>query len=117
MPKPKSQTRSSRQRYFTDDEVVSPSDKKPIAGSARSKIDIKLEGYQNLPSCDAVLMVDQGEIRVTVLIRTERGWAESRYLLPDDEIAIPNFGLTCTVADIYFRTPALRNAVASKIEP
>ncbi|NDW06250.1 Uma2 family endonuclease [Jiella sp. 40Bstr34] len=96
-------------------EVVSPSDRKPIAGSARPKIDIKLEGYRNLPSCMAILVVDQSEIAVMALIRTDQGWIESRYDSPDDEIALPDFGLKCKVADIYFRTPALRTA--SKIAP
>ncbi|MCE7028989.1 Uma2 family endonuclease [Jiella avicenniae] len=98
-------------------EVVSPSDRKPLAGSDRPKIKIKLEGYKNLPSCKAILAVDQSELRVILLVRTGRGWIEWQYESPDDEIAVPDFGLKCTVADIYARTPALRNAAASEHRP
>lgn len=89
-------------------EVVSPSDWKPVLETGRPKIDVKVEGYQKLPSCDAVLVVEQSSIRVVLLTRTGLGWSRFEHIFPDDLIDLPGFGLQCSVADIYAKTPALR---------
>lgn len=98
-------------------EVISPSDRKPISGTTRPKIEIKTEGYQTLPSCRAIITVDQSELLVEVMTRDGNGWSAHRYDNAEDEIIIPDFGLRCTVAEIYYRTPALRNALASEPKP
>ncbi len=108
---------SSTGRCHLAVEVISPSDRKPISKATRPKIEIKVEGYQHLPSCKAVITVDQSDLLVEVMIRTEQGWSVSRHEAPDDEIILTDFGLRCTVADIYHRTPALRNAPGAHPKP
>ncbi|EAU41341.1 hypothetical protein FP2506_01200 [Fulvimarina pelagi HTCC2506] len=98
-------------------EVVSPSDLRILTGTNRPKIDVKMEGYRNLPPCRAIITVDQSELLVEVARRTEQGWSVTRHDAPEDEIVLADFGLRCTVADIYSRTPALRNALGSDPKP
>ena len=95
-------------------EVVSPSDRKPVLETGRPKIDIKVEGYQKLPSCVAVMLVEQSRIQVTLLTRTGRGWFRSEHNTPDDPVVLLSFGFQCTVAEIYARAPALRPIPAQR---
>ena len=89
-------------------EVVSPSDLRPLVAGSKPKIDVKIDGYLALPSCDAVLTVDHGEISVVLMVRSEDGWTRSEYASPEDVVEIPTFGLRCSVSDIHARTPARR---------
>jgi Uma2 family endonuclease len=82
-------------RFYLVAEVLSASDK--------DIIDSKREIYRAHPSCTCILLVqDRAEIDVDQ--RTADGWHEQT-LHADDTLALPQFGLTCRVRDVYRDTP------------
>jgi len=83
-------------RFYLVAEVLSDSDK----GVIESKRDI----YRAHPSCTCILLVRQDRVEVTVDRRAGDGW-RSQVLLGGDEFALPEFGLTCPVKDVYRDTP------------
>jgi Uma2 family endonuclease len=83
-------------RFYLVAEVLSESDK----GVIESKRDI----YRAHASCTCILLVRQDRVEVTVDRRADDGW-RSQVLLGGDELALPEFGLTCPVKDIYRDTP------------
>lgn len=90
-------------------EVISPSDRKPVSdGSRRARIDVKVEGYKGLTSCEAIVLVEQDDPLVVLHVREGLHWAEVELRSLDDIIALPRFGLRCTVAAFYARTPVVR---------
>lgn len=91
-------------------EVVSPSDRKPVSDTNRHRIDVKVEGYRNLPSCEALLVVEQDRPLVVVLTRREGSWSRSAFDLAEDVIDLPSFGLRCTLLEVYSKTPVLKGA-------
>ena len=95
-------------------EVVGPSDRRPVLETGRPKIEIKVELYQNLPSCNAVMKVEQSRLQVMLLIRTAQGWSRSEHEFPDDRLDLPGFGLQRSASAIYARTPALRGTPARR---
>ena len=80
------------ERFYLVAEVLSESDK----GIIESKRDV----YRAHPSCACILLIRQDRAEVTVERRAGDGW-ESRVLLGADELALPEFGLTCPVRDVY----------------
>jgi len=80
-------------RFFLAAEIVSMSDKETI----RDKRDI----YKRHPDCRCVLIMQQGRFDVMVDVLTDAGWTERRLTQPDDELTLEDFGLRCTLADLY----------------
>jgi Uma2 family endonuclease len=84
------------ERFYLVAEVLSESDKVII----ESKRDI----YRAHPSCTCILLVRQDRTEIIVDRRTGDGW-RSQVLNGDDELALPEFGLICSVRDVYRDTP------------
>jgi len=82
-------------RFYLVAEVLSESDK--------SVIDSKRDIYRAHPSCMSILLVRQDRLEITVDCRTGDGW-RSQVLCGADELTLPEFGLTCSVRDIYYDT-------------
>ncbi len=80
-------------RFFLAAEIVSTSDQQTI--EAKSEI------YQRHPDCRSVLIIEQDRYRVIVAVRTQTAWNERQLTTPDDALILDNFGLRCTLADLY----------------
>jgi Uma2 family endonuclease len=83
-------------QFYLVAEVLSESDR----GIFESKRDI----YRAHPSCTCILLIRQDRAEVIVDRRTGDGW-QSDVLQADDELTLPEFGLTCAVRDVYRDTP------------
>jgi Uma2 family endonuclease len=83
-------------RFYLAAEVLSESDE----GIIDSKRDI----YRAHPSCICILLARQDRAEIVVDRRTADGW-RSQVLHADDELALPEFGLTCPVKEVYRDTP------------
>ena len=88
-------------------EIISPSDHRKLAGTGQSKIDVKCAGYEALPLCQAVLLIEQKRLALTLSVRIGETWTRTR-LTGDDRLVLPGFCLDCAVADLYARTPVAR---------
>jgi Uma2 family endonuclease len=84
------------ERFYLVAEVLSESDK----GVIESKRDI----YRAHPACTCILLVRQDRAEISVDRRTGDGW-RSQVLNRADELALPEFGLVCSIKDIYRDTP------------
>jgi Uma2 family endonuclease len=93
---------------FLAAEILSPSDRRRPAGTKSPKIEIKLLGYEALPMCEAVLLVEQRAFDVTLSERTGSGWVRRRMTDPDDRLVIASAGLECRLGDVYARTTLAR---------
>jgi len=80
-------------RFYLAAEVVSKSDRKTV----ESKCDV----YQRHPDCRRVLVVEQYRVEVSVWRPGKSGWAEQRLTTLTDELVLEEFGLRCTLADLY----------------
>ena len=80
-------------RFYLAAEVVSSSDKKTVA--SKRKI------YQRHPDCRCVLVIQQDRFDVSVAVLTDAGWTEHRLAQADDQLVLEEFGLRCTLADLY----------------
>lgn len=60
--------------------------------------------YATTPECLHVLILSQKEFAVEVWSRSN-DWKGRVYRSPDDLIELPEFGFSCTVADLYRGTP------------
>ncbi|KQT54851.1 hypothetical protein ASG43_04720 [Aureimonas sp. Leaf454] len=60
----------------------------------------KLPRYQELAACRHVLRIAQTESCVRIFSR-DAGWAETVLRDPDDRIDLPEFGFSCSLADLY----------------
>ena len=89
-------------------EIMSPSDRRKPSGADRQKIAIKLAGYQALPMCETVLLIEQKAFSVTLATREVGTWVTHRLTDPDDRLILPAAGLDCGAADLYARTSLAR---------
>ncbi|KNY19887.1 Uma2 family endonuclease [Methylobacterium sp. ARG-1] len=89
-------------------EIISPSDRRRISRLNRRKIDVKLAGYEALPTCEAVLLIEQRAFEVTLSERAGHGWVRRRMTDPDDRLVIASAGLDCRLGDVYARTTLAR---------
>lgn len=85
-------------------EILAPSDRRKLPGTRRTKIDVKQAGYEALPLCQAVLLLEQKSPALALSVRSGETWTRTR-LTGDDRLVLPGFGLDCAVADLYARTP------------
>ena len=64
---------------------------------------VKVDEYRNLPSVDAVLLVDPSSERLRLVRRTRpNGWRDE-WLEPDEDVVLPTLGITLTRAEIFAR--------------
>lgn len=83
-------------RFYLVAEVLSESDKAII----ESKRDI----YRAHMSCTCILLIRQDRVEIIVDRRITDGW-RSEVLHAGDQLALPEFGLSCPVSDVYRDTP------------
>jgi len=80
-------------RFYLAAEVVSKSDRKTV----ESKRDV----YKRHPDCRCVLVIEQYRIEVNVSLLSGNAWIEYRLTKPEDQLVLEDFGLRCTLADLY----------------
>ncbi|MER7585875.1 MULTISPECIES: Uma2 family endonuclease [Bacteria] len=85
-------------------EVVSSTDEETARVGGERWVDVKVRLYQSHAPCEAVVLIEQDRVHLTVLTREEEGWIRQDLKDLDDPIAIPSMGLSCTVGDIYADT-------------
>lgn len=84
-------------RFYLIAEVVSASD--------RPKIEGKREIYKLHEPCACVLTIRQDRHEVRIDLRAENSWTTQLLTRPTDELALAEFGLHCTLADLDRGTP------------
>jgi Uma2 family endonuclease len=85
------------ERFQLVAEVLSPS-------NTRTEIDMKLRRYREAPDNLYCVVIEPREIAVEILARS-RDWQPVRFTGADDIIEMPEFGLRCSVGDLYLGTP------------
>jgi Uma2 family endonuclease len=75
-----------------------------LTESDKDVIESKRDIYRAHPSCTCILLVRQDRPETVVDRRTGDGW-RSQVLHGTDELALPEFGRTCPVSDVYRDTP------------
>ena len=93
-------------RFYLAAEVVSESDRV----SAQKKRDI----YKLHAACKCIVTVQQERIEIRIDQRAGSGWMQTVLQRPQDIVALPDFGLRCTLADIYTGTPLLTQAAPDR---
>jgi Uma2 family endonuclease len=78
-------------------EVLSPS-------NTRREIELKLRRYREAPDNLYAVVIEPREVLVEIHARRS-GWQPVVLKRADDTIEMPEFGLGCTVADLYLGTP------------
>ena len=78
-------------------EVLSPS-------NTRVEIDLKLRQYREAPDNLYAVVIEPREFLVEIYARS-RNWQLMALTIADDSIDMPEFGLRCRVADLYWGTP------------
>lgn len=86
-------------RFYLAAEIVSSSDSKTV----QDKRDI----YRRHADCRCVLVIQQDRFEVEVSLLGDAGWTERRLTKPNAELILDEFGLRCTLADLYRGTPLL----------
>ena len=81
-------------RFYLAAEVLSESDRDIIGN--------KLDIYRDHPTCCCVLLIRQDRAEIIVHQRAAEGWT-TNVLLATDTLALPEFGLSCAVSDVYAR--------------
>ena len=84
-------------RFYLVAEVVSASDRPKIGG--------KREIYKLHDACNCILTIQQDLHEVRVDLRAGNGWTTQILTRPTDELILAEFGLRCTLADLYRGTP------------
>jgi Uma2 family endonuclease len=84
-------------RFYLAAEVVSESDKNTLVG--------KREIYKLHQHCLCLLTAQQDRCHVRIDTRTPSGWQVKLLAKPADILALPEFGLSCRVGDLYKGTP------------
>jgi len=84
-------------RFYLIAEVVSASD--------RPKIEGKREIYKLHGACNCILTIRQDRHEVRVDMRTGNSWTTQVLARATDELVLAEFGLRCTLVDLYRGTP------------
>jgi Uma2 family endonuclease len=85
------------ERFQLVAEVLSPS-------NTRQEIDLKLRRYREAPDNLYAVVVEPREFLVEIYAKN-RNWQPAILTQADDPIEMPEFGLRCSVADLYRGTP------------
>jgi Uma2 family endonuclease len=78
-------------------EILSPS-------NTRAEIELKLHRYREAASNLYVILIEPREFHVEVFARS-RNWNATTLTQRDDPIEMPEFGLRCSLVDLYRGTP------------
>jgi Uma2 family endonuclease len=93
------------EKAFLLAEVVSDTDEMIVPGTDRCWIDVKRDLYRSHAHCAAVLVIAQDRMEAELDLETEAGWTSSILQGAEAELSVPAFGLRCSLADLYARTP------------
>jgi Uma2 family endonuclease len=85
------------ERFQLVAEVLSPS-------NTRQEIDLKLRRYREAPDNLYAMVIEPREFLVEIHAKN-RNWQPAILVHADDSIEMPEFGLRCSVADLYRGTP------------
>jgi Uma2 family endonuclease len=85
------------ERFQLVAEVLSPS-------NTRQEIDLKLRRYREAPDNLYAVVIEPREFLVEIHAKN-RNWQPAILTHADDSIEMPEFGLRCSVADLYRGTP------------
>ena len=85
-------------------EVVSSTDEETVRVGGERWVDVKVRLYQSHAPCEAVVLVEQDRVLVTVLTRDGGTWENQDLDDLGDTLSIPAMGLSCTVGDVYAGT-------------
>jgi Uma2 family endonuclease len=85
------------ERFQLVAEVLSPS-------NTRQEIDLKLRRYREAPDNLYAVVIEPREFLVEIHAKN-RNWQPAILMHADDSIDMPEFGLRCSVADLYRGTP------------
>jgi len=85
------------ERYRLAAEVLSPS-------NTRTEIDLKLRRYREAPDNLYAVVIEPREFLVEIHARRSN-WQPAKLTTPTDTIDMPEFGLRCSVVDLYRGTP------------
>jgi Uma2 family endonuclease len=78
-------------------EIMSPT-------NTRREIDLKLRRYREAPDNLYTVVIEPREFLVEIYAR-RNNWQPVKLTKPDDSIEMPEFGLRCSVVDLYRGTP------------
>lgn len=92
-------------RCYLAVEVLSDSDRQQDREDDRAKIALKRSLYKEHAACRCVMVIDPMRFEVTVDDKAEQGWRETVLTDPAATLALPEFGLRCTVGTLYEGTP------------
>jgi Uma2 family endonuclease len=85
------------ERFQLAGEILSPT-------NTRREIDLKLRRYQEAPDNMYAVVIEPREFLVELRAR-RLNWQSTMLRKADDPIAMPEFGLSCRVIDLYRGTP------------
>lgn len=85
------------ERFQLVAEVLSPS-------NTRQEIDLKLRRYREAPDNLYAMVIEPREFLVEIHAKN-RNWQPAILMHANDSIEMPEFGLGCSVADLYRGTP------------
>lgn len=94
-------------RFYLAAEVMSASDRRKLPGRAWTRIEAKRSAYHRHPTCTCLILMTQDRMRVDLDRRIDGEWRTTLLTDPEAPIDLPEFGLTCRVADLYRGTPVL----------
>ena len=80
----------------------------------RPRLDLKIETYRRLASCEAILVLEQERFSARVAIRTAAGWTDESVDGAAEPLIIASAGLRCTLREAYARTSLMRARLASR---
>jgi Uma2 family endonuclease len=78
-------------------EILSPT-------NTRQEIDLKLRRYSEAPDNLYAVVIEPREFLVEIYSKS-RNWQPVPFTRADDPIEMPEFGLRCSVGDLYRGTP------------
>jgi Uma2 family endonuclease len=85
------------ERFQLVAEVLSPT-------NTGREIDLKLRRYREAPDNLYAVVIEPREFLVEIYAR-RNNWQPAKLTRPDDSIEMPEFGLRCSVVDLYRGTP------------
>ncbi len=72
-----------------------------VLDTNRKTVERKCDVYKRHPECRCVLIVDQKRLDVRLSVLERDGWTEHRLTKPEDQLVLDDFGLRCTLVDLY----------------
>jgi Uma2 family endonuclease len=102
------------ERAYLLAEIVSASDDVAVPGTQERWIDVKRQIYLAHEPCEALLIIQQGRIEAQADIRMKNGWISVKLGNASAELNLPQFGLKCSLGQLYEGTPHQPRAVRQR---